>query len=241
MIQDTMLGDMFEIWFSSQSQLSKVERWGRFRENNPDLRKQSTEDHQYSVCLAILPVLIKLKEYYFNHLNTELVKDAFILHDLPEGFLEQEKDISSVSKKSHHDLEEHNAFCKKILHFKKNDKFIYDYYMKAYLLQFCHKDDQYLSVFPESSMEVIKNIRIAHPYEVSLFPALEQWEYLFYAYEGYIDKQDISIFVNVLRNQVPNLQKHAKNIHGFREVVFPIHFEEKLLSFMNEYSHVERV
>ncbi|MEY2672042.1 MAG: hypothetical protein RL687_459, partial [Candidatus Parcubacteria bacterium] len=205
---------------------------------NPDLRKQTTLHHQHSVCMAIIPVLFNLKKKYCPKLDTELMKDAFQLHDLPEGLLLQKKDISVVSKRAHHDLEEYVAFEQKIQHFKGSDPDLYEHFLEAYLLQFAHKEDEYLSIFPEDAMDIIANLRGEHPYEVALFPALEKWEYLFYAYEGYLHHGDEVIWVNILRHHSIELSNFSSNILGFREEVFPIHFEEAINKFIEKNKHV---
>lgn len=238
MIENTIFEKMFEIWFTSQHPLDEVIRFSRFVERNPKLRKQSTLHHQHSVCMAIMPVLFNLKRKYFPELNTELLKDAFQWHDLPEGLLLQKKDVSVVNKKAHHDLEEYLAFEKSTQHFKSQDFNLHVHFMEAYMLQFAHKSDAYLSIFPEEAMEVIVHLREHYPYEVVLFPALEKWEYLFYAYEGYLHHGDEVIWVNVLREHVSELSVFANEINGFREVVFPLHFEKSINKFIEDNKHV---
>ncbi len=238
MISNTIFEQMFELWFASQHPLDEVVRWGRFVERNPDLRKQTTLHHQHSVCMAIIPVLFNLKKKYCPKLDTELMKDAFQLHDLPEGLLLQKKDISVVSKRAHHDLKEYSAFEQKIQHFMFTDFNLYIHFMEAYLLQFAHKSDEYLSIFPEDAITTITHLREEYPYEVNLFPALEKWEYLFYAYEGYLHCGDEVILVNVLREHISELSRFANEIVGFRDVVFPLHFEEAINKFIKDNKHV---
>lgn len=241
MISNTIFQQMFELWLASQHPLDEVIRFSRFVERNPKLRKQSTLHHQHSVCMAIMPVLFNLKKKYYPKLNTELMKDAFQLHDLPEGLLLQKNDVSVVSKRAHHDLEEHLAFEQKIHHFKDSDPDLYKHFLGSYLLQFAHKKDDYLSIFPEEAMDIIHNLRGKYPYEVALFPALEKWEYLFYAYEGYIHHGDEVIWVNVLRHHITELSFFAEEIVGFREEIFPLHFQETINKFLEDNSHIEIV
>ena len=224
------MGDMYSLWLTVQKELAKVERWGSYRVRNPKLRKQSTLQHQFSICLVIMPILFKLKEYYFI-LDTELLKDAFLLHDIPEGLLRMKKDVQSNAKKDHHDFSEYMAFEN---HFSHLEKKVYNHLLRIYLLQFAHKSNEALALFPQEALEIIIDLRRRNPIEVALFPALEHWEYLFYAYECYLDKKDDVIFVNVLRSQVPRLQKHAEDIRGFRDVLFPKCFEDRLVEFINE-------
>lgn len=238
MISNTILEQMFELWLASQHPLDEVIRFSRFVDRNPELRKQSTLHHQHSVSMVIIPVLFNLKSRHYPKLNTELMKDAFQWHDLPEGLLLQKKDISVVSKKAHHDLKEYVAFEQKIQHFLFQDINLHRHFMEAYLLQFAHKSDEYLSIFPEEAMEIILHLRKQYPYEVHLFPALEKWEYLFYAYEGYLHYDDKVIWVNVLREHILELSRFANEIVGFREEIFPIYFEEAINKFIEDNKHV---
>lgn len=230
MISNTLIEQMFDMWLTSQTHLQKVKRWSKYIKANTKLRKQHVLHHQYSVCLVMLPVLLKLKQYHPS-LNTELVKDCFQTHDIAEGLLGLKYDVLASDKKQHHDLQEYLAFKATIKNF---DSIVRDHFHLVYLLQFAHKSDDELSMFPEEALRLIVFIRKTYQYEANLFPALESWEYLFYAYEGYLHHQDSYILVNVLRRQVPFLQASCAQIEGFREVLFPLHFEEKLLEFIKE-------
>jgi hypothetical protein len=168
-------------------------------------------------------------------MDSELLKDAFMIHDIPEGMLDMEYDVLSGDKKQSHDLSEYLIFRKNFEHF---DESLFSHLHQAFLLQFAHKNDEDLNMFPDDAIAIMKNLRMMHPYIVLLFPALERWEYLFYAYEGYVHHDDVGIFVNVLRAQVPHLQGYASTIDGFREVLFTKQFEDKCLEFMERNSEI---
>ncbi len=234
MVEQTLFDDMFKIWLMVQKDLSEVERWGPFRDNNKKLRSQSVLHHQYSICMILVPVLSELRDYY-PKLDSELVKDAFILHDIPECLLDLKQDIPSNEKRDHHDIAEYNAFVKCFLNGHKPS---FDHLHRAYLLQFGSKSKELISELPSQAQIIVRNLQRSHPYEVSFFPAFEHFEYLFYAYEGFAHHGDEVIFINVLRNQFPRLVKHAESIKGYREVLFPPHFEEAIKGYLDKYKHV---
>lgn len=229
MFRGTILGDMFDTWLKIQVQLLKVERWSTYRIRNPKLRRQSVLQHQASVSFAIIPVLLKMKEL-ITSLDTELIKDAFTVHDIPEGLLKLRYDILVNKKEHHHDLSEYTAFK---FQFERMDPAIYKHFEKAFLLQFAHKSDEEINLFPDRAMKVMKHLKLMYPFEVALFPALESWEYLFYAYEGYKNKKDVFIFKDVIEHHLPALRQFAEKIVGFRQIVFTEDFEAELVQFLN--------
>lgn len=239
MFNGSIMGQMYDIWLKSQVLLTRVERWESYRGLNHKLRRQSTLQHQYSVCLVIIPVLFKLK-LWNPALDTELIKDAFMIHDISEGLLKMKQDVVYGKKQNHHDFSECLAFYFHMESLKQNDCEIYENLERAYLLQFAHKSYEQLKDFPDRTVRVINHLKQENPLEVLLFPALEHWEYLFYAYEGYKEKGDKVIFTNVLRNQVPKLIEHTKEINGFREVVFPQQLEDEFNLFMKENEDIPR-
>ena len=230
----TLLGKLFPIWLSVQTDLAKVFRWDIYFKADKLLRKQSSLHHQYSVCVAILPGLFLLKEHKPD-LDTELIKDAFILHDIPEGLLKMKVDVINSEKRQSHDINEHSVFHKHFSHF--DDK-LFHHMHRAYLLQFAHKPLGQLNMFLPKTLEMIDELRRTRKYECDLFRALECWEYLFYAYEAYLATGNKFLIVNVLRPQVPQLQQYATDLMGFREVFFPPHMEEACLKFIEENSSI---
>lgn len=138
------MGYMFDAWLKVQVLLPKVERWSKYRIRNPKLRKQTVLHHQYSVCLAIIPVLFKLKEFNLS-LDTELLKDAFMLHDIPEGLLKLRYDVLSDEKENYHDLAEYVAFRKC---FEEVDPLVYEHLERSFLLQFANKTQEEINFFP---------------------------------------------------------------------------------------------
>ena len=239
MLLGSIMGQMYNTWLKSQVLLLRVERWENYRGLNPKLRRQSTLQHQYSVCLVIIPVLLKLK-IWNPSLDTELVKDAFMIHDIAEGLLKMKQDVVYGKKQNYHDVAEYLAFHYHFENLKHDDYEIYQNLEKAYLLQFAGKSTEHMKDFPDQAAYVMNCLKESNPLEVLLFPALERWEYLFYAYEGYKEKGDKVIFVNVLRNQIPRLIENVKVINGFREVVFPQQLENELTLFMKENEDIPR-
>lgn len=234
MVDQTFFDDMFKIWLLVQKDLSEVERWGPFRDRNKNLRSQSVLHHQYSICVILVPILLQLKNYY-PRLDSELVKDAFTYHDIPECLLNRMQDVPSHEKNDEHDMIEYKAFIKLFLDGHKPS---FDYLHRVYLLQFCSKSKELISQLPSNAQMIVRDLQMSHPYEVNLFPALEHYEYMYYAYEGFLNHKDEIILTNVLRSQFPRLVKHSQIIPGFKEVLFPQHFEDAARDFLEKHKHV---
>ena len=228
MFKNTLIARVYPLWLSVQTEMSQIFRWEPYVKADKKLRKQSTLHHAFSICLVVMVVAFKLKKHY-KALDTELLKDAFTLHDIPEGMLKKKFDVVNADKNQSHDLTEYLIFKK---NFEKLDKDVFEHMHTAYLLQYAHKPDKDLGMFPREALNTIHRLRKTHDYEVKLFRALEQWEYIFYAYEAYVKNKNVFLLTNVLREQVPHLQKYAHELLGFREEIFTDEFEKECLEFI---------
>lgn len=234
MFKDTLIGDLLPIWLSVQTDLSKVLRWSNYAKEDKKLRRQSTLAHQYSICVVIIPALYQLKKFV-PELDTELLKDAFTLHDIPEGLLKMKADIVNNEKIQDDDINEHSVFKKSFNHLEGT---LFEYLHNAYLVQFAHKETKQLDMFLPETINKIENLRKNKPYEVKLFRAIECWEYIFYGYEAFLKNENVYLLVNILRRQVPDLQQYAKELVGFREVFFPKKMEIAMLNFIEQNKHL---
>ena len=129
-------------------------------------------------------------------------------------------------------MEEYLLFVKYYSHFSKD---IYEIKEYAYLLQYALKEND---LFPQDARVVMNNIVKNHLIEAMVFEVLESWEYIFYAYESFIYQGDDYILTQVLRRQMPSLQKYALVIRGFREEIFTKEFEKWAQDFIDAHPHI---
>jgi hypothetical protein len=229
-MQNSLMAKLFPVWLSIQTELSEVIRWGRHRASNPKLRVQSTDKHALSFIIVSKIALLHLDKYYGRHYDTFLLSTTIDLHDLPEGFLK--RDITLREKVEQNDVDEYKAFKQKFQHLSPA---VYEYLEYAYLIQFALKDS---GLFPEDARKVMTEIRKDHMREAMLFRALEGWEYIFYAYEAYLDHKDAYILYDVVESQLKKLQHAARDIAGFRLEIFTKEFEDWCLEVIEKKGHV---
>ncbi len=230
-MENSIFFKLFPLWYSLQTDLFEIKRWSRYVERNENLRVQSVLHHQYSV-ISVVDVVLPVLKKYIPDLDELLVLRAYLIHDQPEGFSKRKFDCLSTQKTQEKDLEEYLLFVKYYSHFSKD---IYEIKEYAYLLQYALKEND---LFPQDARVVMNNIVKNHIIEAMVFEVLESWEYIFYAYESFIYQGDDYILTQVLRRQMPSLQKYALVIRGFREEIFTKEFEKWAQDFIDAHPHI---
>lgn len=228
-MKNSLIEKLFPQWRSFQTDLHKVIRWGKYLKQGRKMRRQSTMAHTVSVTFAVSASLILLKKYN-PFLDQALLLRAFNIHDFSEGTLK--KDVMAHHKTDQHDVDEYNAFVVKFSHYCQP---LFPEFKKAFLLQFAEKNS---IKFPLEAQEVMTELQKTNSLECMLFPALESWEYIFYAWECEIGKNHNNLLTWVLRRQLPRQQEYAKKIPGWREEIFTHEFENWVLNYLNEHKHV---
>lgn len=203
---------VLSVWTHLQSSLTKIVRWGKHRARNPALRKQTNLEHTYAFMFLAMTALPKLK--WFNpELDAGLILTCIHLHDVGEA--ETGTDTQFINKKQEIDVQEFLAFRQRMQALEID---VREELEAAFLLQFCLADH---SLFPEDAQVVLKRLAKRFSLEAKIFAALERFDYVQYAYEGYMEHGDNVILTHVLRNQLPALEQYAANISGFDEIWKP--------------------
>lgn len=231
----TVLETFFPIWLSAQKDLSKVIRW-KPRLNDgiakKGMRRQNVLQHTQSFSCFAGTVLIEINEYFIKEkgeqLDLLLLERAFKWHDHAEGL--KHRDIIGPLKKDQDDVDEYLAFME---HVDKLAPVVKKEYQYAFLLQFALDGNK---LFPEEAQEIVDELKETRYFEAMLFKALEKFEYIFYPIE--MRKKHKYLLTWLLRGILPRMQNCAKEIPGFREVVFTVLLEEQITDYLKAHEDV---
>jgi hypothetical protein len=221
-----------DIWKSGQEGLPTVQRWSKYVGKEQGVRAQDSLKHSYSLTVLGLIFLERMKHY--QPLDGEMLLSALLLHDHGEG--EIGRDTLYVDKTAEGDLAEYQAFRKR---FESLDQAEFDSFHRAFLLQFAAKDPP---GFPDDAKKVMAALRIGRLPEVLAFEALERWDYVLYALEQYIERGNVKILVQVLRNQAYKLDRLCSDLYGLRQTVwtFDIAVECHTFLFVHDGKWIEQ-
>lgn len=228
-MKNTLIGKLYPLWLSSQTDLNDVIRWSHCLDDENKMRRQSTMAHTVSVCLVIQVAIMLLKKHNPD-LDVALLQRAFQFHDISEGLLK--RDIMYHHKVDNDDVNEFFAFEEQISGLPTDIRY---QLIEAFLLQFAEKNSE---AFPERARHIMTKLWDEKRIECLCFAALESWEYHFYAHEMEESESHEYLLTWVLRKQTHRLQEYAKSIPGFREEIFTLEHEEFALSYLEEHSHV---
>jgi len=206
-----------DVWKSGQILLPKVTRWKKYtKDEDTDGGGivQNTLEHSYSLALLGEILLLSLGKYEPNY-DHKLFLTACLLHDHGEG--ELERDVLYIDKEPDGHVNEYIAFKQRFSTLKTE---VYESLEQAFLLQFARLEKAEIARFPKQAQEQIEYLQTNKQKEALAFEALERWDYVLYALEQYKERRNEKILVQVLRNQIPELNKLASLMPGFEEEVW---------------------
>lgn len=224
--------DMLElqrIWTHLQTILQRVYRWKRFREVNPDLRKQDLNQHSLSLTFLGATFLPRFVPYFGTDLiDTSTLLTCFVVHDVGEGLLK--RDVSLTEKGVRHDVAEYVAFRDLInglpLEVQAELK-------RAFLLQFVVDKEKWCS-FDDEACEILRVLSTTHWNEAVLFTVVEHYDYLMYMIESY-NAGDSYILYEALKTEIKTWPRLKKLFPAFGEVVLPPQLEAWFMDFRRQY------
>ncbi len=207
----TVLGHTLAVWRSLQDggQASITRFSGHTRRFGYRIRKQNGYDHLCSVTYLCTQILIELRPYIA--LDEMLVSWCFQFHDVPEGLLR--RDILAPVKKQDDDLDEYLAFERL---FRPLGPATWEVLQRCFLLQFVlEKTD----IFPVDARAVLDELRKNRLKEALVFDGIQRYDYLFYS-EECAEVGTSQVLEDVIPNQIPKLDRIARELPGFKEVVW---------------------
>jgi 5'-deoxynucleotidase YfbR-like HD superfamily hydrolase len=221
-------GDLRDVWQSGQVQLPQVVRWSKdvADTKNGGARRQDTLAHSYSLTLLGLILLDTLKDHV--SLDTHLTTTSLLVHDHGEG--ELARDILYDQKTEQGDLDEYLAFKKRFEALGS----AYPFFERAFLVQFARKAPP---SFPTDAQTVMKDLVETKFHECLFFDVVERFDYLLYALEQYVDRNNAHILARVLTRQMPHLHRLAEELPGFDTIWTP-DIESMLQTFKDTHQHL---
>lgn len=220
---------LLDVWRSGQVGLPTVPRWSKY--DKPDdphggVRSQNSLQHSYSIILLGRLVLEALRAERV-YLDGELLLTTLHLHDHGEGELGQ--DTLYIDKTDDQDLREYLAFVKR---FEKLPPSTFTSLEIAFLLQFAAKNP---AVFPDHARTVMRTIVGAYAGEMLAFDFVERLDYVLYALEQFRDRGNRRILVQVLRHQLPKLERLAEQLPAIRKTLWTPETHDTCLAFLAEH------
>jgi hypothetical protein len=207
----TAWGPYIDVWKSAQIGLPEVTRWSKYLsdEANGGVREQNSLQHSHSITRFGDIFMIMLKPFVV--LDETLLGRALSIHDEGEGVIKQ--DTLYIDKTESGDLQEYEGFVSVYSHLPTQ---VYEELQRAFLLQFAMKNP---ISFPVDAREVMAQLSFYHASECYAFEAIERLDYVMYAMEQFIERGNAKILVQVLRGQIPHLDRLAAEANiGIEEV-----------------------
>ena len=211
--RDTLdnLRPLIAAWQAPQVGLPEVVRWAQYVADG-NVRHQNTLQHSLAITILGAMVIAQIRAASAAELDGELLLTALAIHDEGEGDLGQDTLWKDKSAKG--DLAEYLAFRKRYEMLGPAWRSLH----AAFLLQFCLKNPE---CFPEDAREIMERLSATHRYEALAFEAIENWDYLLYSFEQYLERGNEKILVQVFRNQAPILNRLAAELPGFAAIWTP--------------------
>jgi len=180
---------------STQQSLPMVPRWKKYLEQGPGVRAQNTLQHSHA--LTLIGTIAIQRMGLDGEVDAGFLLGALAIHDVGEGELGY--DTLYIDKDASQDLKEYLAFEHR---YESVPEFAH--LQELFLLQFALKNPVN---FPDDARSVMMKLAEHYRLEALVFEALERWDYLLFALEQYVDRENELVLTQVLRHQVPHFER----------------------------------
>lgn len=199
---------IIDIMHFIETEPQNIERWKRLVKEKPWYilkrgRKQNVLQHSNSLGLLGETILIMIEDELSRPLDSRLLQLCFKVHDLGEPLLK--RDVCALDKKDSDDADEYEAFSKKI---KDLPEKVQEKYKEAFLLQFCFGANH--SYFSVEAAAIMDRLWIEKKDEAIFFKAVENFEYISFAIEQAIKREDFDYYITVCRNQFEKFDAYVE-------------------------------
>jgi uncharacterized protein YeaO (DUF488 family) len=201
-----------KIWGCAQDALNQEMRWKHFLIGNHGIRQQTVLQHSYSLSLLLNWVLLQLHAYLIIA-QKGLIKNACLLESWADAELRRPDDL--VHREPQHDLEDFQAFHSR---FKELDGHTYDYFRRAFLLQFVGNSS--LELFAPDEQRVLRDLQENCSLEASLLAFVRHVDYYYYAVEQLKKHNDARVLREVLLNTLERMDQLAERVPGAKDVIW---------------------
>ena len=103
---------------------------------------------------------------------------------------------------------------------------------RGFLLQLCLRNP---ACFPEDAGCVMTDLAEHRRNEALFFDGVQRLDYLYYAYECYVERGITRILKEVVEKQIKNLDTIAAELPGFEEVVWTLRLRDYFQGFVDRH------
>ena len=220
-----LLSTVLNVWTQAQQPMYKVKRWGKHHRKYARLRRQSTLEHTYSICILVDIVTSILSRR--RNIDHNLLRRAFLYHDFSEGILG--RDVTLRNKTDRKDLAEYLAI-KAVL--EQIDKDFWREVERDYLLQFARKNPR---CFPLHAREVMSELWNRNRIECLLFYGIETLDYILYPLSHKKKAIAPDLFFDVIVGNASKLDRLSKELPEFGELIWTPDVSDAVKEFAREH------
>lgn len=208
---NTLLKNFHSHWNLIQHKYAEHVRWAEYREQNPNLPRQTNLEHSLSV-QRLFALACSLLRASGRNLDFSLLMLAIQLHEDGEMF---EGDTLWHDKTNDSHERELSAFIESVL--PNIPEPLHELWRRAFLLQYAHDVTIYFS--HQESCQDLKILRTTCAVEARIFDFLERLDYLLYAETAMREYGDVVLYVHVLRNQLSHFKQHLTEFPWFLKLL----------------------
>jgi hypothetical protein len=194
---------------STQQSLPMVPRWKKYFEREQGIREQNTLQHSHA--LTLIGAIAIQRMGLDGEVDAGFLLAALAIHDVGEGELGY--DTLYIDKDASQDLKEYLAFAHRYQAVPE-----FGHLQELFLLQFALKNPEN---FPVDARNVMMKLAEHYRLEALVFEALERWDYLLFALEQYLDRENELVLTQVLRHQVPHFERLLVELPTFEQLWTP--------------------
>lgn len=188
--------------------LDKVQRWTNFQQSSGS-RAQTTLAHTASIQFVAIAVIEAERTHNPEPFDAAFVHQALALHDLGEvAFAADGHDVLYDNKNDQSDQRELQAVSDMIRSFPD---WLREVWLTRYLAQYASKPGGFDAETQVCLTALAKDRRL----ECRLFAAVENLDYLLYAYHEYRRAGNLRILVHTLHRSHTKLKALAAELPGF--------------------------
>ncbi len=212
-----------DIVLTAQIIFKGVYRWSRLGKG---VRRQDVLQHSYSITILSRIIVEKLNRYL--DLDKDLIATAFLVHDHGEGELKRDICRGDKNKEGNDDdLREYFAFVKR---YEKLEPEVFRVFHRAFLLQFCLKDQ---NGFPKEAVEIMEELAAVNYFEALTFRATELMEYILYSMEQDKKGNRPGLLLEIYNNNYPEIEEIMFKLPGFAQEIWTIEVSSFFEAYLN--------
>ncbi len=207
---DPTFGGLYYLWRRVQHGPEKIIRWKAARKRISGLRPQSLYAHQVSIKFFARNAIVEMRPYV--KMDESLAMGCVDVHDTPEGVRGEDK--PAYLKTALDDLAEYETFMELCGGLSTP---AWRTFQRQYLLQHALDNPR---CFPKDARRVMHELKRNHLNEALFFQGVQMVDYILFGLEGYRERKKPDLVAELATAYRQPLEKIARRLPGFREVVW---------------------